>query len=139
MPRYSYTTTLAFGDDGEPGYVEVEVELSFTVAWGRPAVMYLPNGDPGYPADPDEIDDIRLEKVNGKPRPWGMYDGWIANEDDEFATVVVERLDGDERALADMLTEAAEQAAADYHEAMEYRAEMRREDALLSDASSRGE
>jgi hypothetical protein len=129
--RYTYATTLAFGDDGEPGYAEVEVEVSYTVAWGTsesgrfgPPELY----DPG---SADLVEDIRLEKVEGKPRPWGMYDGWIANEDDKFATVVVERLDGDERALADMLTEAAEQAAADYHEAMEYRAEQRRDDELM--------
>jgi hypothetical protein len=123
MPRYTYSTCLSFGTDGEADYREVDVEVSFTVAWGRPAQTYGP-AERCYPADPDELDDIRLEKVWGKPRPWGMYDGYVADEDNEFERVVIERLEGLE---AEMMVEAAEQAAADHAAADEYRAEQRRE------------
>src|SRR6185312_7266067 len=126
MRRYTYACTLSWGGD-EPT-AEVEVEFSYVVRWGAPerGPTYACGGTP---ADPDEIDDIRLEKVEGKPRPWGMGYGFIS--DDEFATDCVEKIEGCDRHLADMLTEAAEQAAADYDEAMEYRAEQRRDDRLM--------
>lgn len=41
---------LAGSDDG------IEVDIEFTYRRGRPAVMYLRNGDPGYPAEPEEIE-----------------------------------------------------------------------------------
>lgn len=120
--RYTYATTLSWG--GDIPTAEVEVEVSYVVRWGAPeqGPSYASGGQP---ADPDELDDIRLEKVEGKPRPWGMGYGYIT--DDDFATDCVEKIEGSDRLLADMMTEAAEQAAADYHEAMEYRAEQRRE------------
>lgn len=31
-------------------------EVEFTVSPGRPAVMYLRNGDPGYPEEPAELE-----------------------------------------------------------------------------------
>ncbi len=34
--------------------LEFEVEFDYSV--GRPAVMYLKNGDPGYPEEPAELD-----------------------------------------------------------------------------------
>jgi hypothetical protein len=120
--RYTYATTLSWG--GDVTTAEVEVEVSYAVTWGAPArgPSYASGGQP---ADPDEIDDIRLEKVEGKPRPWGMGYGFIS--DDDFADECVQMIEGSERLMADLLTHAAEEAAADYHEAMEYRAEMRAE------------
>lgn len=103
--RYTYATTLSWG--GDVPTAEVEVEVSFTVAWGSE-----PSGHHGPPEDydpgaPHEVEDVRLEKVEGKPRPWGMYDGYIANEDDEFATVCVEKLDC-EHHIAEMIRSAVE-------------------------------
>jgi len=42
--------------------VTIEVEVEFDYVPGTDAVMYLPNGDPGYPAEPEEflISEIRL-------------------------------------------------------------------------------
>jgi hypothetical protein len=38
-------------------YVEIPVKVLVTrYTPGRPAVMYLRNGDPGYPADPEELE-----------------------------------------------------------------------------------
>ena len=36
--------------------VETRVDLTCSFSPGSPAVMYLRNGDPGYPADPDEFE-----------------------------------------------------------------------------------
>lgn len=39
---------------------EDEQTITFEFRAGRPAVMYLRNGDPGYPADPDELEVIKI-------------------------------------------------------------------------------
>lgn len=106
---------------------EVDVEVSFTVAWGSPETgNYGPpeNYDPGSAS---EIEDLRLEKVEGKARPWGMYHGYIANEDDEFAADVIEKLEGSERHIEAMLNEASEVEADTHEAALERRWEDRRE------------
>lgn len=104
--RYTYATTLTWGGD-EPT-AEVEVEVSYTVAWGSPATGHYGPPENYDPGAGDEVEDIRLEKVEGKPRPWGMYYGYIANEDDAFATDCIEKIEGCERHLEAMIQEAAE-------------------------------
>lgn len=39
---------------------EQEVEVTGTYAPGTPDVMYLPNGDPGYPGDPEEFETTKV-------------------------------------------------------------------------------
>lgn len=47
----TFTTTI---DLGELGDVEADIGFSF---WpGRPGCMYLPNGDPGFPEEPAELE-----------------------------------------------------------------------------------
>lgn len=125
--RYTYVCTLSWGGD-EPT-AEVEVEVSYTLTPGCPeqGPSYASGGQPAeYPA----IDDIRLEKVEGKPRPWGMYSGYIANEDDEFATECIEKIEGSERHLEAMINEASERDASDEDDARERRHEDQRDRAL---------
>jgi len=43
-----------------------EYEITFEFRAGRPAVMYLRNGDPGYPADPDEIEFVSISPGAGE-------------------------------------------------------------------------
>ena len=45
-----------------------ETDATVTVNYwpGRPAVMYLRNGDPGYPEDPDELEIVSMT-LNGSP------------------------------------------------------------------------
>lgn len=71
-------TILATIPHGAPDLgAEVDVRITFEYRPGRPAKMYLRNGDPGYPADPDEIEFIKAEPYyNGKPSP---YDGAFAD------------------------------------------------------------
>jgi hypothetical protein len=119
--RFSYTTTLEWG--GDTPSAEIEVTVSYLVTWGAPeqGPSYASGGQP---ADPDEIDDIRLERVEGKARPWGMGYGYIT--DDEFAADCVEMIGGSEHHLESMLIEAAERDADDEAAAAECRAEYRR-------------
>jgi len=44
----------------ERGDHEAEHEITFRFTRGRPAVMYLRNGDPGYPADPHEVEYVSV-------------------------------------------------------------------------------
>jgi hypothetical protein len=120
--RFTYTTTLNWG--GDTPTAEIEVTVSYLVSWGAPeqGPSYASGGQP---ADPDEIDDVRLDLVEGKPRPWGMGFGYVT--DDEFATDCVEKIEGNAHHLEAMLNEAADWARADEDDAAERRAEDRRE------------
>lgn len=47
--------------------VETRYLVYFSFSRGSPAVMYQRNGDPGWPADPDEIEFISAKDDTGKP------------------------------------------------------------------------
>lgn len=106
MTRYTYSTTLSFGTDGEPSYSEIDVQVSYRVVWGAPETPPAYSHG-GLPADPDEVDDVRLDLVEGKPRPWDMGFGFIT--DDEFAYQVEDRF-GD--MWPELIAEAAQTEAA---------------------------
>lgn len=120
--RHTYTTTLNWG--GDTPTAEVEVTVSYLVCWGTPeqGPSYASGGQP---ADPDEIDDIRLDLVEGKPRPWNIAWGYVT--DDDFALDCVEKIEGSDHHMEAMLIEAAEADAGDAADAAERRAEDRRE------------
>lgn len=97
------------------GLGEVAVDIRFTYSPGRPAVMYLRNGDPGYPADPAEVefvsahievDDPMLNKLAAE---WA--EEWLASDEGYQAAC-----------------EAAEDAD---DRAREFQAELRAEDDML--------
>ena len=119
--RYTYTTGLNRGGD-LPTW-EGDVTVSYTVTPRDPGTgpSYASGGSP--PSGPS-IDDIRLEKVDGKERPWGMYAGYVDDEDNVFEREVVEELEGSDRHIAAMLAEAGETEAAD----ADHAADLRRED-----------
>lgn len=50
-------------DEREVAYPTVEIE--FTYKRGSPAVMYQRNGDPGWPAEPAEIEFISAKLIDG--------------------------------------------------------------------------
>ena len=60
MSKHKMTAWAPFGL--QPDALEVQIEYTFSA--GRPAVMYLRNGDPGYPADPAEADLISVKCVH---------------------------------------------------------------------------
>lgn len=108
--RYRYGCTIPFGHDGEPGYSEVEIEVSYAVAWGSSEAGR--NGPPEHydPGCGDMVEDIKLELVEGKPRPWDMGYGYIS--DDDFAADCVEKIEGDKYHYEAMVGEAAQEDAA---------------------------
>lgn len=116
--RYTYTTGLNRGGD-EPTW-EGDVKVSFSVLPGE-AETGPTYACGGTPASDAQVEDIRLETVDGKARPWGMYGGNIADEDNVFEQEVIEELENSEVHLAAMLAEAAEVESAERDAALEAR------------------
>jgi len=62
-------------------YIELEFEIEFDYQAGTPDVWYLPNGDPGYPGDPEELDVtevcVVLYDAEGKPHRRPVPDEWL--------------------------------------------------------------
>lgn len=50
-------------DERETAYPKLEITYSFLK--GSPAVRYQRNGDPGWPADPDEVELINVKLIDG--------------------------------------------------------------------------
>ena len=57
------TTILRYDAEDNETEITLTVEASWTA--GCPAVMYLRNGDPGYPAEPDEVEITSVTDENG--------------------------------------------------------------------------
>lgn len=111
MSKHTMTATVPHGP-ADLG-AEVELEITFEVRRGRPAVMYLRNGDPGYPADPDEIEFI---SVKG-PLAGDAFDDLRQSSYDHLAEQWLESDAG--------MTEAMEVVVSDDEAAREYAAELR--------------
>lgn len=92
---------------------EDEQEITFEFRAGRPAVMYLRNGDPGYPADPDEIEFVSISPGAGDAGAFSDL-AQQALEDEAQTWLSSEGYDA-----------ALEIAAADQQDAREYAAELR--------------
>jgi hypothetical protein len=75
----------------------------------------------GQPADPDEVDDIRCEAIDGKRSHWSDY-----QTDGDMGRDMAERLTDDD--LAAMIAHAYEQKAEDLDARDEDRAERLRMD-----------
>lgn len=58
MPYLKLTTHVDLANGEE----DVEVVVEFDYTRGAPAVYYLRNGDPGYPAEPDDVDNITIHR-----------------------------------------------------------------------------
>lgn len=74
--RYTYATTLTFSTGVVPEVDEVEVEVSFTVAWGSPetGAGYMADPYKYDPGSPDEIEDLTLRSVDGVGGPFDQHD-----------------------------------------------------------------
>jgi hypothetical protein len=116
--RHTYTTSLSIGGD-TPTW-EGEVTLSFTFAPGCEAQTYGP-AERCYPAEAAEIDDLRVEKINGKARPWIWAMGTDAWAADAILAHIGDSLDDE------LIASAREDLACDRDAADEARAEGRRE------------
>ena len=96
MSEHQYAATLSWG--GDTPTAELEVECVFTVAWGRPArgPSYASGGEP---ADPDEITDIKILTVNGKPWPVDLSYGFQTPAEDHVMLVDKFIMDHEDRML----------------------------------------
>lgn len=103
----SFSTTIELKDGTE---VDVEVEYSYSPS--TPDVMYLSNGDPGYPGDPEECEilSVKLDEKNGR----------VLGED-EIDEKTYERL------TEQISEEARNEAEGRYEDAMEAKADAARE------------
>lgn len=120
--RYTYATTLNWG--GDTPTAEIEVEVSYEVAWGSPETGRFGPPEHYDPGAGDLVEDIRLEKVEGKLRPWDMGYGYLP--DDDFAEDCIEKIGSNDRHLEAMIAEAAEVETARDEDARESRYEDRR-------------
>ena len=87
---------------------EDDVTVEYHYSPGRPAVIHLRNGDPGYPADPAEVEILSVMGPHGE-----------IELTDHIEDILWERI-------------AEHEAMSDYErrgEAAEFRAEQRRDDA----------
>lgn len=87
--RYTYACTLPYSTGDVPEVEEMDVEVSFSVAWGstgtgRPYYGPPENYDEG---SPDEVEDLRLERVNdaARPSPAGGFGSTEVNQEFEAA------------------------------------------------------
>lgn len=112
MSRHKITW-IRSGSHPTMGDWDAEYEITFEYRAGRPAVWTLRNGDPGYPADPDEIEFVSITPGAGDH---GVFSD-MAQRDLEDAAQLWLDSDGYDEAIA---------VAADDHEsAREYAAELR--------------
>lgn len=126
---YHYEAALSWGGD-EPT-AEVDIKVSYTVAWGSPETGRFGPVEGYDPGCDDEIENIKLLTVNGKARPWDMGYGFLS--DDAFAEMVVEMLEADH--AEQMLNEAAEEEDGRRDEAQERQYEARLEMAREPDGT----
>jgi hypothetical protein len=119
MSRHKLRATIPHGPSDEGA--EIEVEIAFNYTRGRPAVMHLRNGDPGYPAGPDEVEFLDAAPLcNGKPSP---FHGAFADLERQWLNDLAEAwLNSNEGQNEAFLT-----VADDDERAREYAAELRRE------------
>jgi hypothetical protein len=70
--RYAYATTLEYSTGDAPEVDEVEVEVSYTVAWGSPesGAGYLADPYKYDPGSPDEVEDLTLRSIDGVGGPF---------------------------------------------------------------------
>ena len=109
--RYTYSACLMFGTDGAADHCEIDVTVSYEVAW---------LDDCGLRG---EIEDIRVEQIDSD------------KAEQANAVAVAEAADVFECGLFDdaMLTHASEERAEDYADALDRRDEAKRERAWMGD------
>lgn len=111
MSKHKITATRSGAINGMD--VDNEYEIEFEYRAGRPAVMYLRNGDPGYPADPDELEVI---KVTPGADSHGVFSDIAQRDIDDWAQEWLE---------TDGLDEAMSIVIADAEDARDFAADLR--------------
>ena len=70
--------------------VEVPLIVRVEVSKYYPAVYYLKNGDPGYPAEGGELEEIEISNENGTSLPQDIVDRLA--DDDNFRESIYAKL-----------------------------------------------
>jgi hypothetical protein len=120
--RYRYETTIPFGCEGGSPVITLDVRVTHTVAWGSPESGRWGPPEDYDPGSPDIVEDVRVETIAGKPRPWSVLP---TLSDDALAEMIIRHLEAQHD---DMLHEAAEREQGEKEDAEESRWEERREE-----------
>lgn len=70
---------------------EVEVTVCGHFRAGQPGVMYLANGDPGYPPEPDEVEIESATLSDGTP--WELTESQIRSAEEKIAEKAIEAIE----------------------------------------------
>jgi hypothetical protein len=73
---------------------EVEVTVCGTFYAGSPSVMYLSNGDPGHPAEPDEVEILSATLPDGTP--WELNEAQQRKAEEKIIEKASEDRDDDD-------------------------------------------
>lgn len=96
----------------------LRLKVTFEYSPGTPDVMYLPNGDPGYPGDPPELslESVFIERSGSAG--WQTTDidllGWLCEDYDE---TLLSKLSA---AAIEVWEDEQIKRQADYYDAQEY-------------------
>lgn len=115
--RYTHTLSLSIGGD-EPSW-EGEATVSYVVYPGRPETPPAYSHG-GMPAEPAEVDDVRVTHIDGEPIHQRAHGGLEA-------TQLVNHIECSDELMSELLQSAAEDDVGAYDAAMERRWEDRRE------------
>lgn len=120
--RYTYAASLSWGGD-EPT-AELEVEVSFTVAWGSPETGRFGPPEDYDPGAGDLIEDIRVETIDGLPLADALKRGGGEYMPGETVRQIIDKLEMDHE--AEMIAEAVDDDAARRDSYLEAEADERR-------------
>ena len=124
---YKYACTLTWGGD-EPT-AELEVECSYSVAWGSPESGRFGPPEDYDPGAGDVVEDIKILTVGGKPWPVSISYGYQTEAQDH--EMLVDRLESDHE--SDMIAAAVEEEAHRAEAAADDRFERMREEMIEDD------
>ncbi len=111
MSRHKITATRSGCVNGMDWDAEHEIEFEYRA--GRPMAMYDRNGNPGWPADPDELEVIQITPGAGDH---GVFSDIAQRDLESWAQEWIE---------TDGLDEAMSIVVADAEDAREYAADLR--------------
>lgn len=115
----TYQATLDLSLSGDTPTWEGEATVTYTVVWGAPETG--PTYDcRGQPADPDEVNDIKVTHIDGVSIAESMYGKYEAE-------TLESHIECSDRLIEELLSIAAAQAADDYADMLDRRDEDRQE------------
>jgi hypothetical protein len=122
--RYTYATGLSWGGD-EPT-AELDVEVSYEVAWGSPESGRFGRPEDYDPGCGDVVEAIKVEKINDLPVEEYLKRGGGEYMPGETVRQIIDKLEMDHE--AEMLAEAAEAEEAAAESYLDAQADERRQE-----------